>query len=248
MLLAGLAWAAPLQTADPVGLRAAYESHRAALDQHGVFPLSFSDPFWTQLARGEVARRRDQLDGTDRILAFVLVPASRDTTWVAIQDPHAGTVDGFVDEELPGSTFDRRVVYQRITLPWPLQPRQWVVEVRNNDALRDATAGAVWERSWTLSEARGAKLELEHAVWLPTNEGAWLIVDAAPHGTLVGYHARTSIGGVVPDEAALRWSYGTLTGLLEGVRERAGTWVVPHYDANHVRVLRPDHTAVPSPP
>jgi hypothetical protein len=241
------AWCAPTAAA----LEAAWESHRAALDAHAVFPFRFDGPFWARVADGEVARRRDSLEGTDRVLGVIYVPTPRDTAWVAIQDPHAGTVDGFVDENLPSSTFARRVAYQRIALPWPLQPRQWVIEVVNNGALRDRTGGALWERTWTLSDQRGAAAELPSAVWLPVNDGGWFLLDVHAEGTLVGYHARTSIGGVVPDEAALRWSYGTLERLLRDIRARATDWVDGHYVAAHPLVLRPDETPVPvrpSPP
>lgn len=237
---------APADAATPAEVRSAWEEHRAALDRHAVWPLSFDDAFWSRVAAGQVGRRRDSLEGVDRVVGMILVPADRDHAWVAIQDPHAGTVDGFVEEELPSSSFDRRVVYQRIGLPWPLQARQWVIEVKNNGALREATAGAVWERTWGLSSERGAAAEAANAVWLPSNDGAWLVVDAKDHGTLVGYHVRTSIGGVVPDEAATRWSYGTISKLLEDVRSRAvDGWVDGHYREPHRPVLRPDHTEVP---
>lgn len=226
-------------------LEAAWEAHRATLDAAAVYPFRFDPPFWAKVAAGEVGRRRDALDGTDRVLGVVLVPASRDATWIAIQDPHAGVVEGFVDEELPGSTRERRIVYQRIALPWPLQARQWVIEVVNNDVLRERTANALWERTWTLSDRRGAAAELANAVWLPVNDGGWFLLDAGPHGTLLGYHARTSIGGVVPDEAALRWSFGTMERLLSDIRDRATGWVGGHYAGAHAPVLRPDGTEVP---
>jgi hypothetical protein len=241
---AALGWVAHAAP-DAAALEAAWEAHRATLDAHAVYPLRFDGAFWSKVAGGEVARRRDTLDGTDRVVGVILVPSARDVAWVAIQDPHAGSVDGLVDEDLPGSTFARRVVYQRITLPWPLAPRQWVVEVVNNDALRDRTGGAVWERTWTLSDRRGAAAEVDHGVWLPVNDGGWIVLDAGAAGTLVGYHARTSIGGVVPDEAALRWSYGTLSRLLTDIRTRAERWVDGHYAGDHAPILRPDRTEVP---
>jgi hypothetical protein len=232
--------------AEPAALRDGWERHRAALDTAAAHPLAFDDTFWARVASGEVGRRRDAFDGVDRIVGLIHVPADRDTAWVAIQDPHAGTLDGFVEENLADSTFDRRVVYQRISLPWPLQPRQWVVEVQNNARLREATAGAVWERTWTLSDRRGAAAESPSAVWLPANEGGWYLVDLGAEGTLVGYHVRTAIGGVVPDEAAVRWSYGAITKLLTDVRDRAQRWVPGHYGPAHAPVLRPDHSPIPA--
>lgn len=227
----------------PEALEQAWESHRNDLDAHARYPFRFDPEAWKQLAEGKVYRRRDKLDGTDRVLGVVYVPASRDATWVGIQDPHGSYVDGFTDEDLPGSTFDARVVYQRIALPWPLADRQWVILVKNNRALIEASGGAVWERSWDLSSERGAKAEKENAVWLPVNEGGWFAIEAEG-GTLLGYHARTAIGGIVPDEMALRWSFSTVDGMLANLRERAA-WAKGHYDARHDPLRRPDGTPIP---
>jgi hypothetical protein len=229
---------------DAATLRAAWESHRPALDASARYPLAFDDGFWARVAGGQVGRRRDGLDGSDRVVAAIFVPAPRDRVWVAVQDPHGEIVEGFVDEELPSSTFERRVVYQRITLPWPLAPRQWVIEVRYNTALFASTSGGVWERTWTLSDQRGAPSEDPKAVWLPVNEGGWFLVEAAG-GTLIGYHVRTDVGGLVPHEAATRWSFSTLTGLLEGIRDRSLTRVPSHYVGDHPAVRRPDGSPIP---
>lgn len=227
----------------PDDLRSSWERWRSELDAGAVYPFRFSDEEWQQVASGQVARRRERLDGTDRVLAVRWVPADIDTTWLAIQDPHGVELPNFVEEELAGSSRDRRVVYQRITLPWPMTDRQWVVEVRNNLALLSATDGEVWERTWTLSRQRGAAAEVPSAVWLPVNEGGWFLVDAAG-GTLLGYHVRTVIGGMVPDEAAVQWSYSTMSSLLNGIAERV-PFERSHYRAGHAPVLRPDGTEIP---
>ncbi len=220
-----------------------WERWRSALDRHAVYPLSFEDDEWQRVAEGKVLRRRDRLEGTDRVLGMVWVPADLDTTWLGVHDPHGEVVDGFVDEELPGSTFSKRLVYQSIQLPWPLVPRQWVILVQNNAALSEATGGKVWERTWDLDDRRGARSELPKGVWLPVNEGGWTYAEAAG-GTLVLYHVRTVVGGIVPDEAATRWSFSTLTGMLERVVERS-RWARTHYVAGHEPLMRPGETEIP---
>jgi hypothetical protein len=233
------AWAVP----SAAELEAAWEAHRPALDAHAVYPLRWTSDEYERVAKGKVARRRERLDGADRVLGMVWVPADQDTTWVAVQDPHGPvTVDGMVHEELPGSTFQRRLLFQSIDLPWPLATRQWVIEVTNNLPLIAATQGRVWERTWKPSEARGAKAELPDAVWLPVNDGGWMFVEAG-EGTLLVYHARTVIGGNIPDDLATRWSFGTLSGMLEGLRDRV-PWVRSHYVTGHDPLQRPDGKAV----
>jgi hypothetical protein len=233
------AWATP--TAD--ALRADWERWRAQLDAAAVYPLRLTDDEWSALAQGQVARRRERLEGTDRVLGVRWVDADLDTTWLAIHDPHGAEIHGFVQEDLPGSTDQRRIVYQRIDLPWPVADRQWVIEVVNNVPLMRSTDGAVWERTWTLSDRRGARAEEPNALWLPVNEGGWFLARAAG-GTLLGYHVRTVVGGVVPDEAAVRWSYATLASLLDGIADRV-PFVRTHYVAGHAPVLRPDGTPIP---
>lgn len=242
-----LGWVAVAVAApDAAALSAAWETRRGLLDTHAVYPFRFSEQEWAALSKGEVLKRRDRLDGTDRVLGVLWVDDTVDRTWLAIHDPHgAAAVEEMVYEVLPGSTPVRQIVYQRIGLPWPLASRQWVIETTNNLGLMGASAGAVWERTWRLSDQRGAKNESATAVWLPVNEGGWFLADVAG-GTLLGYHVRTAIGGMVPEEAALRWSFSTLDGMLTRISGRT-TWVRDHYVTGHAPVTRPDGTAIPVP-
>lgn len=241
-----LGWLALAVAAPPdrATLSAAWEAWRPALDTRARYAFRFDDAEWEELAAGRVARRRERLDGTDRVLGVVWVNAGLDTTWLAIHDPHGTTIEDMVHEELPGSTVGRRYLYQRIGLPWPLAARQWVIEVVDNYPLAETTGGRFWERSWTLSDRRGATNEAPNAVWLPVNEGGWFLAEAAG-GTLLGYHVRTSVGGIVPEEAALRWSFSTIEGLLTRIAERT-TWVRGHYVGDHVPIGRPDGSPVPT--
>lgn len=223
-------------------LRGAWERNRSALDAHAVFPLAFTEAEWERVAQGKVARRREHLDGADRVVGLIYVEASMEATWVSVQDPHGSYVHGMLHEELPGSTFQRRLLFQHIDLPWPMVARQWVIEVRNNLALIEASQGRVWERTWKLSPERGASHEDPKAVWLPVNDGGWYFVQAES-GTLLAYHVRSVVGGSVPDELATRWSFSTLTGMLEGIRDRL-PWAATHYDVSHAPFQRPDGQVV----
>ena len=235
------AWAAAPSAPE---LDAAWERWRAELDATARHPFRFAPREWEEVARGDVAKRRDRLDGTDRVVGLLWVDADLDTTWLATQDPHgADLVEGFVEEELPGSTPARRLVYQRIDLARPLTDRQWVIEVVNNVPLVHATGGRLVERSWTLSDARGARAEVPNAIWLPRNEGGWFLAEAG-RGTILGYHVRTSIGGIVPDEVMVRWSSSTLEGMLRKVAERT-RFVRGHYTGSHPPLRRADGTEIP---
>jgi hypothetical protein len=234
-----LAWATP----SAAELSATWEALQPQVAAHAVFPLSFTDDDWERVAQGKVARRRERLEGADRVVGMIWVDADPPITWLSVQDPHGSVVGGMVDEELPGSTHSRRLLFQKIDLPWPLATRQWVIEVVNNHALAESTSGAYWERTWRLSDERGAKAEDPKAVWLPVNDGGWAYVRAAG-GTLLVYHVRSVVGGNVPDEMATHWSFTTLTGMLEGVRDRV-PWVRGHYDAGHSPIHTPDGAVLP---
>jgi hypothetical protein len=224
-------------------LQAEWERWRPQLEASAVFPLRLTATEWETLAKGQVARRRERLEGTDRVIGVLWVAADLDTTWLALQDPHETVLRGFYEEELAGSTFQAKVAYQRIDLPWPLAPRQWVITVVNNLSLIQATDGRLWERTWTLSDRRGAAGEVSNGVWLDVNDGGWWMCEAAG-GVLLGYHVRSVVGGAVPDEMATRWSYATITGMLEKVAARTAGMAV-HYTGDHAPMRRPDGTAIP---
>ncbi|HHO53108.1 MAG TPA: hypothetical protein ENK18_20095 [Deltaproteobacteria bacterium] len=239
LLVVNVAWATP----SAGELQAAWERWRPKLDAHAVYPFRFSEQEWAKLAEGKVVRRRERLAGTDRVLGVVWSPTDLDTTWVAVQDGHGEVVDGFTEILLPGSSFQHKVVFQRIELPWPLAPRQWVIEVTNNRALKSATQDKIWERTWKLSDRRDLAELPKNGVWLDVNEGGWFFAEAGG-GTLLGYHVRTVVGGIVPDEVATRWSFSTLAGMLQRVVDRTD-WIRGHYIADHEPISRPGETEIP---
>ncbi len=240
IIAASVAVAAP----DAAALRSALDAHQAAIDAHAIYQLDFTDEELTKVASGNVAKRRERLKGTDRVVGLVWTPASMDEVWVALQDPdHWNYVDGFLEEHLPSSTFQNKVVYQRILFPWPFADRQWVIAVKNNLPLIAESEGGVWERTWDLSPERGASNEMKKAIWVDLNDGGWFVADMG-EGTLLSYHVRTVVGGNVPDEIVVRYSLGTLGGLLGGLAERSQA-VRGHYDSAHTPVRRPDGSTIP---
>ena len=83
------AFAAP----DVATLKAAWAEYEPALKEEAVYPLSFTDEEWAEVAAGKVARRRERLKGTDRVIGLVWADADLDTAWVAVQDSHVSVVD-----------------------------------------------------------------------------------------------------------------------------------------------------------
>lgn len=234
-LLLSTALAAPSATA----LQAAWDGAAPALSRAARQPVTLPGTMFEALAAGEVARAREELPGADRVIGALWTDAPRDALWIAIlDDQHFDLVRGLVEEQLPGTGPLRKLLYQRLDLPWPLQDRQWVIDIQSNTALWRETDGALWERSWTLGDAALAPSPDPEAVWTTVNEGGWLLLEAAG-GTLLVYHVRTEIGGSVPDEATTRWAWSTLDELLRGTVSRAAV-VRAHYNSQHAPLSRPD--------
>ncbi len=241
-LLLGTALAAP----DAAALKSAWEAALPTMSAQARLPVSLPDASWARLASGQVARHKVALTGADRVVGAVWTDVPRDALWIAIlDDQHFDMVEGLTEEQLPGTGPLTKLLYQRLDLPWPLQDRQWVIDIQSNTALYRASGQTVWERAWTLGDPTLAPSPDPDAVWSATNEGGWLLVDAAG-GTLVLYHVRAEIGGNVPDEASTQWAWGTLQTLLEGTVQRARAAVPPHYDARHAPLYRPDGSPIPA--
>jgi hypothetical protein len=215
-----------------------------ALERDAVTALTFTAAEVDVIAEGGVAKRRERMVEADRVIGAMWTTAPRDALWVAIQDDkHFPMVEGLVDEQLPGTTPEVKVLYQRVDLPWPIADRQWVIEILNNRSLASATSGAVWERAWVPSPARGAEAETPDAVWVTVNDGGWLLTDAFG-GTFMVYHARSVVSGNLPNNLATTWSYASVEEMLNGVVDQARK-LEGHYDGAHEPVFRPDGSVIP---
>lgn len=207
-----------------------------------IYPIDFSEKELAVLQKGKVAKRRERLDGADRVLGAVWCDASREHTWMAVQDSdHWDAVSGFYEEVLSGGLHERKIAFQHLDLPWPFVNRQYTLEIVNNHALREATG--IWERTWDISDVRGAKGEEAGAIWVDVNDGGWVWAELGG-GTLLVYHVRTVIGGNIPDEAATRYAYATLGSLLRDACEKAEA-APSHYVGEHPPIQLPDGSYVP---
>jgi hypothetical protein len=196
------------------------------------------------MAKGEVARRRLPLEGADRVVGAMWTDLPRDAIWIAIQDDaHDKLVDNLRETRLPDTPSGHKRLYQHLDFPWPFTNRQWVIDIRDNPVLADATDGASWERTWDLADPALAPAPDPEGIWTPVNDGGWLLVTAGG-GTIVVYHVRSVIGGAIPAEVVTRWAMGTLEQMLRHVEKRAQE-IPGHYGADHTPIIRPDGSAIP---
>ena len=165
------------------------------LAEHGRYSFDFTEAEIERLAAGSVVKRREKREGADRVVGAVWADVPLRELWVAVQDEwHWGHVSGLIEEKLPHSTFQDKILYQRVDAPWPFKDRQWVIRIRNNLDLLEASQNQAIERTWDLVPDRGATAEVEDGVWVPVNDGGWF---AAPvgGGSLLVYHVRAVVGG-----------------------------------------------------
>jgi len=230
-----------------------WDSWQPMLQAHAVIPVQLDAHDLQRVADGDVARHRTQLDGVDRVVGATWSDQPRDALWIAIlDDGHDTLVDGLTEIHLRSHEPRQKLLFQHVHLPWPFLDRQWVIDIRNNADLAHLSHGAVWERTWSLAIAQQTEAQqidragfpAPDAIWTPLNQGGWLLIDAAD-GTLLVYHGRADVGGVIPDDLSTRFALSTLKGMMRHVVDRAA--VIPaHYDAQHDPILRPDGSAVPA--
>ena len=237
----------PLALAQPseAQFAAAWAVHRADIKQSAVFALELTAEDFKTLAQGKVARRRLVAKDADRAMGASWTPFDRDTVWVAIQDDkHFKLFDDLTETRLPGSTWDKKLLYQHLDAPWPITDRHWVLEIKNNTAISTRTKDRIWERVWTLTPESMVPAGCVEAIWTPINDGGWMLLEAAG-GTLVIYHARSKIGGNIPQEAITAWAMASLDGLLKTIEDRA-RGIQSHYTKGHELIFRPDGSTVPA--
>ena len=210
-----------------------------------TFPLPFLDSDdLVDLAEGEVVIHMKRLpfpgggeeDLEYRSIALRVVDEPREEVWLSALSPDL-TDEGPV-EEVPLTDVTKREyrVYQRITLPWPVKDRQWVIDVDVDTAVAERTEGMAWVQWWNLApdgEAAAREAlrdglvpgldggDYDSAVYLPANMGAWIVMRLSDGQTLLAYELTLLMGGWIPDALGRRFARAQLEGLLDEVAESA---------------------------
>ena len=202
------------------------------IEQNARHPIALTEQDFVTVSKGKVAKRRIREPGPDRALGMMWTSIDRNQVWIAIlDDVHDTLVNALTERRLGHSQAGHKLLYQHLNLPWPVQDRQWVVEIQNNLAIADQSNGMLWERSWDLADPERMPEPDPNAIWVPVSNGSWLLVPI-DGGTLVIYHTRSAIGGRIPDEVVTRWAMATLDEMMLHITERAAS-IPDHYRGNH---------------
>lgn len=201
------------------------------------------------LVRGEVVRvrRRDPRGGDDapeRVTGYMLVERPRLAVWLAALDPDFPQNSMLTEVQLDQDDAGGSTWYQHLSLPWPITDRHWVITLRKDLDLARSTKGFVWSHGWVLAEdgeriaretvaaGRAGDLtpdDIADAIYLPANEGAWIMFALDTDLTLIAYRVETIVGGGIPDSWIATFAMAQLTGLLREVDEHAET-ALENYD------------------
>jgi len=143
------------------------------------------------------------------------------------ENEHAGATPVSVSKVIKGAPYsDGRMLFQYMPLPI-VTDRWWVVTLRHNKQLYDASGGRMWEVHWTddsnPSHLAGTPNAEVAAQGMPVawTKGAWLLVRLKDDRTLVEYFAWSDPGGRLPAGPASRFAGGAVKETLAAMQEFA---------------------------
>ena len=217
------------------------DSYNASSAATFALPMPDDDQL-ERLRSGEVVAFRNRVPmGSDeqwvyRVVALAAVPEDRLRLWVATLGSAEQNAKRMVEIKIDQLDAGAAVWYQFVNLPWPIADRHWTIRSQARTGVAETT-GAWWEHGWTLAE-RGLERardrveagtaadltarQFERAVYLPMNDGGWLMARLPDGGTLVAVHATAELGGGLPDSWVARYVSRKLRNLVGQIRARAG--------------------------
>jgi len=218
------------------------------------FPLpELDEARMRRLSRGKLVRIRDQVSddgGPQRITGLLVCNAKRDNLWLALRDSHLTSIKELTEVRISPDGQWPTVWYQFFHTRGPFSDRHWVIDVDDNTELSSSSGGRLWEHHWTLTDDGPSRAQevvaagripgvdesmAAKAVYVPFNEGAWLLISLGDDRTLLGYMVRVVVGGRIPDALVVNYSMLTLGRVLRTVEARSAE-VEEHYDAEHRRI------------
>jgi hypothetical protein len=186
-----------------------------------------------------------------RVVGFILVDQPRVNVWIAVMDSDLWSESRYHGVRIWSDDRGRATMYQHVDLPWPLADRHWVIDLDKGWDVTAASDGLIWEHLWELApegervardvvgegKVPGLTLEdIEDAVYLPSNHGAWIVISLAPQRSLLVYHVSADMGGSIPESWVATAAMAHLESLL-GRAAEISALVPDHYQGDHAPIL-----------
>ena len=177
----------------------------------------------------------------------MLTEIERNDLWIACQDPHFQLNKMTQFHLIESDGIDRNLFYGFMDLPWPFASRHWLTLSWNNHQMSQESDGRYWEHPWALEKDWTGKVmpyiqtkklgdlnvnAVENAIFLPENQGAWVMLDLEIK-RLVVYHTTGTVGGEIPENLMLRFLVHTMQDLLRDLEHTAKTKIPAHYNTAH---------------
>lgn len=147
------------------------------------------------------------------VTALSIIDRPRELIWLALMGATSEHDNRLTRIRLADGEAGGYTKYQHVDLPWPFRDRHWVIDIRKNIALAEATDGHVWEHHWQLAD-NGENLlynaldkgvdpgidrkTIENSTYLPANRGAWVTAPLGDSTTLVIARLEADFGGFIP--------------------------------------------------
>jgi hypothetical protein len=222
-----------------------------AFNQQSIFDLPhLTKEQQEQLWGGDIISYLDGGDAVDhpkRGISFMLTEAKREDLWIACQDPHFQLNKLTLYHLIESDGVDRNLYHGFMDLPWPFSNRHWLTLSWNNHDLSRSSSERYWEHPWSLDKAWQEKvlplaqagkldalrpLTLQEAIYLPENQGAWVMFELESK-RLVVYHTTGTVGGEIPESLMLRFLINAMQDLLRDLETTAQTKISEHYVEGH---------------
>ena len=227
-------------------------------NQHAYFSVPIlSKEQLISLLDGKVVKVIDHnhnASGPSRAVGYYISDFEKEDLWIGTQDPHftvqSSTTEFLLERDV--SVPDKTMWYGYLDAPWPITDRYWVVSSWNNHQLAQKSNNRYWEHPWELRKEgsviarkyidqnvikKGTKTQLDSAIYTPYNQGAWGMMSISESGisgnTLIVYHAKTVVGGNIPESLILQITYSGLDDLIKDLEDRTRKKVPVHYVKGH---------------
>jgi len=238
-------------------------AHLASIDRETslgkavALPQLGSKDFY-YLSEGEGVLKEERREGAPLVRATYLrvVDVEGWRMWLALSDSeHHEEFMPYIAAsavlEIGGGT---KLAYQYMDLPAGLRDRHWIIRSWDNGTLWNESRQTIWETHWTMEpdseDLVAGYLEegllddvtaeqVEAALFTPTNEGYWLLVDLPDGRCLVAYQAVSDIGGKVPTWLVNELGPASLEKLV-GVVENRGRKIEDHFSPDRKPPPAPD--------
>jgi hypothetical protein len=214
---------------------------------------------WKQPVPGDTGEEGEEPKERHRVVAMYLIQKPMPDVWLAAMDPHTKASEKVTEFRIAAADGGDPRWYQFMDLPWPVENRHWAIDIHRNRDLARATGNRIWEASWSLvPDGRDLALrmakagetkpigfgDVESAVYLEANVGAWAMFALSSDLTLLTYQVTVVLGGLLPEGLTARFAMSELEDLCRTIEKTAAKYP-EHYDEDHDPIPGGDGDPIP---